>query len=156
MQKDLGIDTVSWGWLTGIFGLAYCIFEIPSGTLGTHWLAEGAARIVIWWSAFTALTGAMTRFYPLLIVRFLFGAGEAGAFPNGFAVICGGSRHPSVQHARRGRCRRNWEADVAAVGSPDPDALWIAGVLFLIRPTGCHLGGGLVYVVSRFAGRSSA
>ncbi len=88
MQKDLGIDTVSWGWLTGIFGLAYCIFEIPSGTLGDSIGSRKVlTRIVIWWSAFTALTGAMTRFYPLLIVRFLFGAGEAGAFPNGFAVI---------------------------------------------------------------------
>ena len=88
MQEDLGIDTVSWGWLTGIFGLAYCIFEIPSGTLGDRIGSRKVlTRIVIWWSAFTALTGAMTRFYPLLIVRFLFGAGEAGAFPNGFAVI---------------------------------------------------------------------
>ena len=44
-------------------------------------------RIVVWWSAFTALTGAMTSFYPLLITRFLFGAGEAGAFPNSAVVV---------------------------------------------------------------------
>ena len=44
-------------------------------------------RIVAWWSAFTALTGAMTGFYPLLLTRFLFGAGEAGAFPNASVVV---------------------------------------------------------------------
>jgi MFS family permease len=44
-------------------------------------------RIVLWWSAFTALTGAATGFYPLLLTRFLFGAGEAGAFPNASVVV---------------------------------------------------------------------
>ena len=45
------------------------------------------ARIVLWWSAFTALTGSMTSYYPLLITRFFFGAGQAGAFPNGSIVV---------------------------------------------------------------------
>jgi len=44
-------------------------------------------RIVLWWSAFTALTGAMTGYYALLLTRFLFGAGEAGAFPNATVVV---------------------------------------------------------------------
>jgi MFS family permease len=44
-------------------------------------------RIVVWWSTFTALTGAMTGYYPLLLTRFLFGAGEAGAFPNASVVV---------------------------------------------------------------------
>jgi MFS family permease len=39
-------------------------------------------RIVLWWSLFTAATGATVGFYSLLITRFLFGAGEAGCFPN--------------------------------------------------------------------------
>lgn len=88
MQEELGIDTVGWGWVTGMFGLAYCIFEIPSGMLGDRIGARKVlTRIVLWWSGFTALTGVVTQYYPLLIVRFLFGAGEAGAFPNGFSVI---------------------------------------------------------------------
>src|SRR6266542_2755410 len=64
------------------FTLAYSIFEIPSG-----WLADVRGprlvltRIVLWWSAFTMLTGAATGFGSLLSIRFLFGAGEAGAFP---------------------------------------------------------------------------
>jgi nitrate/nitrite transporter NarK len=39
-------------------------------------------RIVLWWSAFTMLTGAALGFRSLIGIRFLFGAGEAGAFPN--------------------------------------------------------------------------
>ena len=41
----------------------------------------------MWWSAFTALTGTVSNYYVLLFVRFCFGAGEAGAYPNASAVI---------------------------------------------------------------------
>jgi MFS family permease len=44
-------------------------------------------RIVLWWSAFTSLTGAVSSFFVLLLVRFGFGAGEAGAYPNSSASI---------------------------------------------------------------------
>jgi MFS transporter, ACS family, glucarate transporter len=56
------------------------------------------ARIVLWWSAFTALTGAVSSYPLLLVTRFLFGAGEAGAFPNASIVV---SRwFPATQRAR--------------------------------------------------------
>ncbi|HUU34820.1 MAG TPA: MFS transporter [Vicinamibacterales bacterium] len=88
IQEDLGIGPVGWGWVTGVFTLAYCIFEIPTGTMGDRLGPRRVlTRIVMWWSAFTALTGAMTSFYPLLLTRFLFGAGEAGAFPNASVVV---------------------------------------------------------------------
>ena len=88
MQEDLRIDPVGWGWVTGIFTLAYCLFEIPTGMMGDRLGPRRVlTRIVVWWSAFTALTGAMTGFYPLLLTRFLFGAGEAGAFPNASVVV---------------------------------------------------------------------
>lgn len=88
MQQDLGIDPVAWGWVTGVFTLAYAIFEIPTGTLGDRLGARVVlTRIVAWWSAFTALTGMVTSLGPLLAVRFLFGAGEAGAFPNASIVV---------------------------------------------------------------------
>ena len=44
-------------------------------------------RIVLWWSGFTALTGLTSGYFPLLVTRFLFGAGEAGAFPNASVVV---------------------------------------------------------------------
>ncbi len=88
MQEDLQIDPIGWGWVTGMFTLAYCLFEIPTGMMGDRIGPRRVlTRIVVWWSAFTALTGAMTSFYPLLITRFLFGAGEAGAFPNAAVVV---------------------------------------------------------------------
>ena len=88
MQEALHIDPIGWGWVTGMFTLSYCLFEIPTGALGDRIGPRRVlTRIVLWWSAFTALTGAMPGFYPLLATRFLFGAGEAGAFPNASVVI---------------------------------------------------------------------
>ncbi len=88
MQDDLHIGPAGWGWVTGVFAISYCLFEIPTGLLGDRIGPRRVlTRIVLWWSAFTALTGAMTSYYPLLITRFLFGAGEAGAFPNGSIVV---------------------------------------------------------------------
>lgn len=88
MQADLGIDPVGWGWVTGVFTLAYAIFEIPTGVMGDRIGARLVlARVVAWWSMFTAFTGAVSGFLPLLAVRFAFGAGEAGAFPNASIVV---------------------------------------------------------------------
>jgi MFS transporter, ACS family, glucarate transporter len=71
------------GWVFSAFTFAYAAFEIPSGWLGDRFGARlTLTRIVLWWSAFTALTGAAFGFWSLLVIRFLFGAGEAGAFPN--------------------------------------------------------------------------
>jgi MFS family permease len=78
-----GFSPVQMRYIFSAFTLAYAVFEIPSGWLGDYFGTRKAlARIVLWWSIFTALTGAATGFASLLIVRFLFGAGEAGAFPN--------------------------------------------------------------------------
>lgn len=71
------------GWVFSAFTFAYAVFEMPSGWLGDRFGARLAlTRIVLWWSAWTALTGAAVGFWSLVVVRFLFGAGEAGAFPN--------------------------------------------------------------------------
>jgi sugar phosphate permease len=71
------------GYIFSAFTLAYAAFEIPSGWLGDYFGTRKAlTRIVLWWSIFTALTAAATGFATLVVVRFLFGVGEAGAFPN--------------------------------------------------------------------------
>jgi MFS family permease len=83
IQEALGIGPVGWGWVTGVFTISYAAFEIPSGALGDRIGPRAVlTRIVLWWSAFTSLTGTMTGFIPLLVTRFCFGMGEAGAFPN--------------------------------------------------------------------------
>ena len=88
MQEALHIGPVAWGWVTGVFTLSYAAFEIPSGALGDRIGARRVlTRIVLWWSAFTSLTGLVTGYYPLLLTRFLFGMGEAGAYPNASVVV---------------------------------------------------------------------
>jgi len=88
MQEDLGIDPVHWGWVAAAFGLSYGLFEIPTGALGDRIGPRRVlTRIVLWWSVFTSLTGAVSNYFLLLAVRFCFGAGEAGAFPNSSIVI---------------------------------------------------------------------
>jgi MFS transporter, ACS family, glucarate transporter len=83
MQADLGIPPEQWGWIVGAFTLSYAAFEIPSGALGDRiGPRKVLTRIVIWWSAFTTLTGMVSSFFWLLVTRFMFGAGEAGAYPN--------------------------------------------------------------------------
>lgn len=88
MQEDLGITPEMWGWVVGAFTLSYALFEIPSGALGDRiGPRKVLARIVLWWSVFTSLTGAVSNFYYLLLTRFAFGAGEAGAYPNSSGAI---------------------------------------------------------------------
>jgi MFS family permease len=88
MRRDLQIPIESWSWVLSIFALSYALFEIPTGAMGDKdGPRKTAARIVTWWSVFTGLTGAVTGFYQLVICRFLFGAGEAGAYPNSSAAI---------------------------------------------------------------------
>lgn len=83
MAQEFGLSPSQQGWVFSAFTFAYAVFEVPSGWLGDRFGARLAlTRIVIWWSAFTALTGATVGYRSLLVVRFLFGAGEAGAFPN--------------------------------------------------------------------------
>jgi ACS family glucarate transporter-like MFS transporter len=82
IQEALHIGPLQWGWVLGIFTIAYAVFEIPSGMLGDRiGPRKVLTRIVIWWSIFTSLTGLATGLYPLMAIRFLFGVGEAGAFP---------------------------------------------------------------------------
>jgi MFS family permease len=88
IQDSLHIGPAAWGWVTGIFTLSYATFEIPSGALGDRIGPRRVlTRIVLWWSAFTSITGLVTGYAPLLVTRFLFGMGEAGAFPNASVVV---------------------------------------------------------------------
>lgn len=82
IRRDLGLSMQQMGLVFSAFTLAYALFELP-----TSWWAEKIgtrrvlARIVSWWSAFTLATAAAPGYHSLLAIRFLFGAGEAGAWP---------------------------------------------------------------------------
>lgn len=88
VKSDLNLDNQQFGWILGAFSLSYALFEMPTGSMGDKVGPRRIlARVVLWWSGFTALTGTAFNFIYLLIVRFLFGAGEAGAYPNASIVI---------------------------------------------------------------------
>lgn len=96
---ELGLSKEQLGWVLGIFALAYGGFEIPTGLLGDRMGAKRILiRVVLWWSVFTALTGLVNGFAMLLLVRFLFGVGEAGAYPNTSIAIA--KWFPAIERAR--------------------------------------------------------
>jgi ACS family glucarate transporter-like MFS transporter len=89
IKSAFHLTNTQFGYVLGAFALAYAIFEVPSALLGDRWGQRKVfLRIVIWWSVFTALTGAVNGFASLIIIRFLFGMGEAGAYPNSTGTIC--------------------------------------------------------------------
>jgi MFS family permease len=88
IQDEFGLGPEQWGLVTGAFAISYAMFEIPSGYLADRLGARAMlARIVLWWSFFTTLTGFATRLGSLVVIRFLFGAGEAGVYPTAATVI---------------------------------------------------------------------
>ena len=119
IMKDLGLSKERMSWVYSAFALAYAIFEVP-----TAWWADRMGtrrvltRIVLWWSAFTMATASAFSFGSMLVIRFLFGAGEAGAWP---CVARTFSRW--VPLAQRGR---------------------VQGVFF----SGAHLAGGLTPILA--------
>ena len=83
ISAELALSPQQMGWVFSAFTLAYALFEIPGGYLGDRIGPRRVLlRIVVWWSVFTAATGWVWSFSSLVTTRFLFGAGEAGCFPN--------------------------------------------------------------------------
>jgi MFS transporter, ACS family, glucarate transporter len=83
IQRDLHLSDERMGIVFSAFTLAYALFEIPTGAWGDRiGTRRVLTRIVAWWSTFTIATAAAAGYVSLLITRFLFGVGEAGAFPN--------------------------------------------------------------------------
>lgn len=83
ISRDLNFSKEDMGWIFFAFSAAYALFEIPGGWLGDKIGARKVLmRIVLWWSFFTMATGWMWNFWSMFFARLLFGAGEAGCFPN--------------------------------------------------------------------------
>src|SRR3954463_16286431 len=83
ISADLHLNKAETGAVLGAFGLSYALFEIPMGLLGdklgVRWVLS---QLVLIWSLFTAMTGGVWNLASRWVIRFLFGAGEAGCFPN--------------------------------------------------------------------------
>lgn len=119
IMRDLSLSKEQMSWVYSAFALAYALFEVP-----TAWWADRMGtrrvltRIVLWWSAFTMATATAFSFSSLVVTRFLFGIGEAGAWP---CVARTFSRW--IPLAQRGR---------------------VQGIFF----SGAHLAGGLTPIVA--------
>ncbi|MCX6221491.1 MAG: MFS transporter [Bacteroidia bacterium] len=88
ISKDLNFGPTDFGWIMAIFTLGYALFQFPSGKLADNKGPKSVlAGIVTIWSLLTSLTGATWNYASMLIIRFLFGAGEAGAFPSLAKVV---------------------------------------------------------------------
>lgn len=126
MQDELGLSDKHMAFVQASFTVAYGLFEIVTGHWGDRFGTRRVlTRIVIWWSIFTALTGMAASFTQLLIVRFLFGAGEAGALPNAARVT-----QTWFPAGKRGRVRGmiNMPALIGGVVAPPATALLIEQV----------------------------
>lgn len=83
ISSDLNLTDIQMGWVLSAFALGYAIFQVPGGAMGdTYGVRKVMTAIMVIWSLFTALTGAAWNYISMLLARFFFGAGEAGAFPN--------------------------------------------------------------------------
>ncbi|MEO5820808.1 MAG: MFS transporter [Vicinamibacteraceae bacterium] len=83
IMRDLGLSRLEMSYLFSAFAVAYALFEVPSAWWGERvGTRRVLTRIVCWWSTFTIATAGVWSYGSMLAVRFLFGAGEAGAWPN--------------------------------------------------------------------------
>jgi MFS transporter, ACS family, glucarate transporter len=82
IAREFALDEGAQSWVFFAFILSYAIFEIPTARWADSRGARSVlTRIVSWWSIFTIATAGAFNYYALLATRFLFGAGEAGAWP---------------------------------------------------------------------------
>ena len=155
IRADLGLTKTQMGWAFTVFSLAYALFEVPAGHWGDRHGSRGViARVVIWWSLFTALTGAAVGLWSLLLIRFLFGAGEAGAFPNAARVVTRWFPEHERGRVRGGdhvRLAGRGDRRAAAVGLHDPLRRLAVDVRDLRRGRR-GVGGGVLPVVPRRPG----
>ena len=82
MAKEFGLSQTAIGIVFSVFLWAYALGQIPLG-----WLADRLGprlvllMIVPFWSLMTAMTAITGGMASLVVIRFVFGLAEAGAFP---------------------------------------------------------------------------
>jgi MFS family permease len=82
IQSEFGFSTITMGWILSSFYMGYALFQIPGGWLGDRIGPRRALTLIVsWWSLFTCATAFTWNATSMAVTRFLFGVGEAGAFP---------------------------------------------------------------------------
>jgi MFS family permease len=144
ITRDLGLTTVQMGYVFTVFQLAYALFEIPTARWADRRGTRSVlSRIVLWWSFLTAATGFALTYPVMLAVRFLFGVGEAGAWP---CVARTFSRWVPVRE--RGRAQGIFFAGAHLVGGLTPALIlnWMLPYMSWHWVFVCFGAVGLVWV----------
>lgn len=145
MTRELGLTNEHWAWVLAAFAFGYALFQTPGGMLADRYGARVVlASVVTAWSVFTGLTAYAWNLISLLVIRFLFGAGEAGAFPGMAKVV-----YSWIPVPERGLVK-----GINFSGSRFGAALAMPGIAWLIHAIGWKLsfmvlmGIGLVWAFS--------
>jgi sugar phosphate permease len=97
IRTEFGFDQKTMGWIFGSFVLAYALFQVPGGRLSERFGPRAVlAGLVAYWSLMTAAVGLAGSAPAFMILLFLLGVGEAGAFP-------GATRAMQMWYPRRER-----------------------------------------------------
>ena len=145
ITSELGLSDTQFGWVLSAFALGYALFQTPGGFLADRYGARIAlATVVSLWSVFTALTGLARGYVTLLVYRFLFGAGEAGAYPT-----CARAFYNWLPVAERGLAQGiNFSGARIGAAFALPAIAWVVTAVGW-RVTFYVLGGiGLVYAAA--------
>jgi MFS family permease len=82
IQDDLGVGSAELGAVMSMFSLGYLLFQVPGGWFGNRvGSRRGLTTLGILWSLLTLATAFCHALMPLTVVRFLFGAVQAGYVP---------------------------------------------------------------------------
>jgi ACS family hexuronate transporter-like MFS transporter len=88
IQHTIPISNQQFSYLQTAFLIAYAaLYAIGGRLLDRLGTRRGFLLIMLWWSLACALHGAATGFAWLLVMRFLLGMGEGGAFPAAARVV---------------------------------------------------------------------
>lgn len=83
ISESMGFTDTQMGWIFSAFAIGYALMQTPAGIIADRFGPRRVITIIVGlWSTFTALTGAAWNYVSMLVIRFLFGGGEAGAFPS--------------------------------------------------------------------------
>lgn len=82
IAKEFGFSKTQLGWIFSVFGFAYALGQIPGGWFSDTYGARKVLTIVVlFWSLMTMATAHAVGFVSMLVIRFVFGIGEAAAWP---------------------------------------------------------------------------
>jgi len=141
---SLHLNDEQFGWVLSAFAFGYALFQTPAGALADRYGARRVlTAVVIFWSMFTGLTALAWNFAAMLVVRFLFGAGEAGAFPGMARAV-----YSWIPVRERGLVKGiNFSASRLGAAVTMPLLPWMIGALGWKESFLAMMLGGIVWAV---------